>query len=83
MPILQAIPTQITSVNGKVYENKPFNPNQAPTLSKDSVSIDTLDKKEYPAIFINLCNQGVLVWAFESEVDRDNNYTTLLNSIPQ
>lgn len=81
--MLTATPPQITSLNGRVYENKPFNPNQTKTLTKDLVSIDTLDTNEYPAIYINLSNGGVLVWAFESDGDRDSNYTNLLNSIPQ
>ena len=81
MALINATPPSITSSNGKVYINKPFNGQTAKTLTKQLVSIDTLDSKRYFGILINL-TCGVLVWAFENEVDRDSNYTNLENNIP-
>jgi len=80
MALINATPPSITSVNGKVYNNKPFNGQTAKTLTKGFATIDTLDSNQYPSIEINLI-KGVLVWAFGSEVDRDSNYTNLENLI--
>ena len=81
MAMLTSTPPSITSINGKVYNNKPFNGQTAKTLTKQLVSIDTLDAKNYFGILINL-KCGVLVWAYENEADRDSNYTNLETNIP-
>ena len=81
MAMLTSTPPSITSIYGKVYNNKPFNGQTAKTLTKQLVSIDTLDSKRYFGILINL-TCGVLVWAYENEVDRDSNYTNLETNIP-
>lgn len=76
MALINSTPPSTISINGKVYNNKPFNGQTAKTLTKGFATIDTLDSNQYPSIEINLI-KGVLVWAFASEVDRDANYLNL------
>lgn len=74
----------ITSLNGKVYTNEPFNGETATTLDKsDDLIFDNFDKTTYYSLIINLTNRGKVIWFFATVLERDNEYIRLLSEIPE